>query len=54
VISNFVTLNARVAYNITPHLVVDVTGAQLQSNQTIVSAGPEVDRRVLFTGTYNY
>lgn len=54
VISNFVTLNARVAYNVTPHIVVAVTGTQLQSNQTIVSAGPEVDRRVLFTGTYNF
>jgi outer membrane receptor for ferrienterochelin and colicin len=54
VISNFVTLDARIAYNVTPHLVVAVTGDQLQSSQTIVSAGPEVDRRVLFTGTYNF
>lgn len=54
VISNFVTLNARVAYNVTPHLILAVAGTQLQSNQTIVSAGPEVDRRVLFTGTYNF
>lgn len=53
-ISNFVTLDARVAYNVTPHLILAVTGTQLQSNQTIVSAGPEVDRRVLFTGTYNF
>ncbi len=53
-ISNFVTLDARIAYNVTPHLVVAVTGDELQSNQTIVSAGPEVDRRVLFTGTYNF
>ena len=53
-ISNFVTLNARVAYNVTPHLIVAVSGTQLQSNRTIVSAGPELDRRVLFTGTYNF
>ncbi len=54
VISNFVTIDARVAYNVTPHLVLAVSGSQLQSSQTIVSAGPEVDRRVLFTGTYNF
>jgi outer membrane receptor for ferrienterochelin and colicins len=53
-ISNFVTIDARIGYNVTPHLVVAVSGSQLQSNQTIVSAGPEVDRRVLFTGTYNF
>lgn len=54
VISNFITLDARIAYNVTPHLVLAVAGTQLQSSQTIVSAGPEVDRRVLFTGTYNF
>lgn len=53
-ISNFVTLNARLAYNVTPHLVLAVTGDQLQAEQTIESAGPEVERRVLFTGTYNF
>ncbi len=53
-ISNFVTINARVGYNVTPHLVLAVSGQQLQSDQTVVSAGPEVDRRVLFTGTYNF
>ncbi len=54
IISDFVSFNARLAYNVTPHLVLAVTGTQLQSNQTIVSAGPEVARRVLFTGTYNF
>ena len=53
-ISNFVTINARIAYNVTPHLVVAVVGQQLQSNQPIVSAGPEVDRRILFSATYGF
>jgi len=53
-ISNFVTLNARIAYSVVPRLILAVTGTQLQAAQTIVSAGPEVDRRVLFTATYNF
>ena len=41
-IANFVTIDARIGYNVTRHLVLAVTADQFQSAQTIESAGSEV------------
>jgi len=53
-IKNYVTLNARIGYNVTPHLTVAVAGSQLASSQLNETAGLPVDRRVLFSATYGF
>lgn len=53
-ISNFVTLNARIGYNVTPHLVLALAGQQLQGDQTLETAGLPVERRILLSATYGF
>jgi iron complex outermembrane receptor protein len=53
-IADFVTIDARIAYAVTPQLTLALIGDQLPGAQTIESAGPEVERRLLCTGTYNF
>ena len=53
-IKNYVTLNARIGYNVTSHLTVAVAGSQLASNQLNETAGLPVERRVLFSATYGF
>jgi len=53
-IKNYVTLNARIGYSVTPHLTVAVTGSQLASNQLNETAGLPVERRVLLSATYGF
>jgi outer membrane receptor for ferrienterochelin and colicins len=53
-IANFVTVDARIGYNLTPQLTLAVSGQQLQGNQTLETAGPKPDRRILFSATYGF
>jgi hypothetical protein len=49
-VTDNLTLNARVGYDITPHLTVAVDGAQLNTSQLYTAAEP-TERRVLFSLT---
>jgi iron complex outermembrane receptor protein len=53
-IANYVTLNARIGYSVTPHLTVALAGSQLASNSLNETAGLPVDRRALLTATYGF
>jgi outer membrane receptor for ferrienterochelin and colicins len=53
-IPDFVTLNARLGYHLTPPLILAVSGQQLQAPQTIETAGLETERRILFSATYGF
>ncbi len=53
-IRNYVTLDARLGYQLTPRLTLAVSGQQLQAQQTIETAGLEPQRRVLFSATCGF
>jgi iron complex outermembrane receptor protein len=53
-INNFITVNARLAYQLMPALTLAVSGQQLQAAQTVETAGLEPERRVLFSATYGF
>lgn len=53
-IPDYLTLNARLGYQVTPRLTLAVAGQQLQAQQTIETAGLPVERRVLFSATCGF
>ncbi len=53
-IKNYVTLDARIGYNVTSRLTLAVAGSQLASAQLNETAGLPVERRVLFSATYGF
>lgn len=53
-IKNFVTISARLGYQLTPRLTLALSGQQLQAGQTIETAGLEPQRRILFSATYGF
>jgi iron complex outermembrane receptor protein len=53
-ISDFVTLNARIGYSVTPRLTLAVAGQELTAPQISETDGLPVERRVLFTATYGF
>jgi hypothetical protein len=53
-INNYVSLNARVGYNVTPRLTLAVVGTELTAPRIVETGGLPVDRRALFTATYGF
>jgi iron complex outermembrane receptor protein len=53
-INDYVTLNARLGYSVTPRLTLAVAGQEVTAPQIDESAGLPADRRVLLTATYGF
>jgi iron complex outermembrane receptor protein len=53
-VSNFVTLNARIGYDVTRRLTLAVTGDELTAPEITETAALPPDRRVLFTASYGF
>jgi outer membrane receptor for ferrienterochelin and colicins len=53
-INNYVTLDARIGYNVTQQLTIALTGSQLAADQLQETAGLPVQRRVLLTATAGF
>ncbi|MFZ1990994.1 MAG: TonB-dependent receptor [Alphaproteobacteria bacterium] len=49
---SYFDLSARLGYNLTDHLNLALSGAQLANSKQTQSAGPPVERRIFFTVTY--
>ncbi len=54
VISNYLTLSARLGYSVSPRLTLAVAGEELTAPQITQTAALPADRRVLFTATYGF
>lgn len=53
-ISDYITFQARIAYNLTEHLTLALTGQQFQMSRLLQSAGPPVERSVIASLTAHY
>jgi iron complex outermembrane receptor protein len=53
-VSNFVTLDARICYDVTRRLTLAVTGDELTAPEITETAALPPDRRVLFTAAYGF
>jgi iron complex outermembrane receptor protein len=53
-VPNYVMVNGRLGYQLTPQLTLAISGQQLQAAQTVETAGTEPERRILFSASYEF
>jgi hypothetical protein len=53
-VRNYLSLNARIGYRLTEHLVAAVTAQQFNQSSLLQTAGPPVERRVLASITAGF
>jgi outer membrane receptor for ferrienterochelin and colicins len=53
-VSDYITFLARIGYQLTPHLIVALTGQQFNVSRLVESAGPPVQRSVIGSVTANF
>jgi hypothetical protein len=53
-VQNYVTLNARVGYRLTDHVIAAVTAQQFNVSRIMQAAGPPVERQIIGSITVRF
>jgi iron complex outermembrane receptor protein len=53
-VQNYVTLNARVGFRLTDHLIAAVTAQQFNQSRIMQTAGPPVERQIIASITVRF